>query len=317
MRFGFEVSLTRRILRGLVAAGALTAAVAVALSASSANAAPASAGGTVVTTVSGPFGKMLIVGAGKYQGYTLYMFTSDESPKSGCTTMTVKLGKGSGLSCTGPESDQNAEWPALTTTGSPVAGAGIEGKLLGTVKRPGIGIQVTYAGHPLYLFDQGPGQITGAGFVESGLPPWHGAWYLLTPSGTPLNWPDMLTETTIKGKSVLAALIETLAGTKAEPLYSFSKDNSSTSACSGTCAAAWPPLITDGSPGVESPLSESHVGTIHRSDGTTQVTYDGKPLYFFSAEAPTKVQADDGEAFINGNGSGLKLDGGSFQLVTP
>jgi len=62
------------------------------------------------------------------------------------------------LTCTGPEGDLLADvssddWPAFTTKGSPVAGHGVDAKLLGTVLRPGIGKQITYAGHPLYLFD--------------------------------------------------------------------------------------------------------------------------------------------------------------------
>jgi predicted lipoprotein with Yx(FWY)xxD motif len=106
-------------------------------------------------------------------------------------------------------------------------------------------------------------------------------------------------------------------GIKADPVYSYSKDSSSTSACTGSCAVAWPPVLTDGSAGVESPLSAGKVGTLRRSDGTQQVTYDGKPLYFYSRETPTKVVADDGLAFIAGNGSGIKAGGGTFELVTP
>lgn len=307
--------VTRAVPLVLGTAAALAATVAVVLPGAAAGAASASKG-TALMTVSGPFGPMLVVGSGKYLGYTVYMITSDQPPSYGCTTMKVKLPGGS-LACTGPSHDTNAEWPAVTTTGPPVAGSGVNAKLLGTVKRPGVGVQVTYNGHPLYLFDQGPGQITGEGWVEPGLPPWHGAWYAVRPIGTPLVWPSMLTETTIKGKHVLAALISTLAGVKADPVYAYSKDSSSTSRCTGACAVAWPPLLTDGTPGVESPLSEGKVGTLHRADGTEQVTYHGKPLYFYSRETPTKVIADDGDAFIGGNGNGLKVAGGTFQLETP
>jgi len=302
----------------LGAIGALAAAIAVLLPGTAANAASAGKG-TVITTVSGPFGPMLVVGSGKYLGYTVYLITSDQPPSYGCTTEKVKLpgGSGSGLACTGPSSDQSAEWPAVTTTAPPVAGAGVSAKLLGTVKRPGIGDQVTYNGHPLYLFDMSPGQVTGEGWVEPGLPPWHGAWYVVSPAGAPLAWPSTLTETTVKGKHVLGALISTLAGVKTDPVYSYSKDSSSTSACTAACAVAWPPLLTDGTPGVESPLSASKLGAIHRADGTEQVTYGGKPLYFYSRETPTKVVADDGLAFVAGSGNGLQVGGGKFQLVTP
>jgi len=308
----------RAVALALGVAGVVAAAAAVMLPGVAASAAPASKG-TTIMTVSGPLGPMLVVGSGKYLGYTIYMITSDVPPSYGCTTQKVKLpgGPGSGLACTGPSGDQSAEWPAVTTTGAPVAGAGVNAKLLGTVKRTGIGDQVTYAGHPLYLFDMSPGQITGEEWAEPGLPPWHGVWYVVNPAGTPLASPGMLTELTVKGKPVLAAVISTLAGIKADPVYSFSKDSSSTSGCTGACAVAWPPVLTDGSPGVEGPLSAGKVGTLRRSDGTEQVTYDGKPLYFYSRETPAKVVADDGLAFIAGNGSGLKTGGGAFELVTP
>jgi len=48
--------------------------------------------------------------------------------------------------------------------------------------RKGVGWQVTYAGHPLYLFDQQPGAVTGEGWFEPGLPPWHGIWWLMSPA---------------------------------------------------------------------------------------------------------------------------------------
>jgi hypothetical protein len=76
-------------------------------------------------------------------------------------------------------------------------------------------------------------------------------------------------------------------------------------------------VLTDGTPGVESPLSAGKVGTLRRADGTAQVTYGGKPLYYYSRETPTKIVADDGLAFVAGNGNGLKVGGGTFQLVTP
>jgi hypothetical protein len=60
------------------------------------------------------------------------------------------------------ERNRHAERPALTTPAPPVAGPGVDQSLLATVYRE-FGYQVTYAGQPLYLFDQGPGQVTGEG----------------------------------------------------------------------------------------------------------------------------------------------------------
>ena len=85
--------------------------------------------------------------------------------------------------CTGPASDTHAEWPALLTAAAPVAGPGVNSKLLGEVNRAGIGEQVTYGGHPLYGFDSIPGILSGEGWDEATLPPWHGLWNLVSPSG--------------------------------------------------------------------------------------------------------------------------------------
>jgi predicted lipoprotein with Yx(FWY)xxD motif len=64
-------------------------------------------------------------------------------------------------------------------------------------------------------------------------------------------------------------------------LYLFEADSGTNSACSGACAAAWPPLLAHGKPTVGSGLNASLIGTAKRSNGTEQVTYNGHPLYLF------------------------------------
>ena len=71
---------------------------------------------------------------------------------------------------------------------------------------------------------------------------------------------------------------------KGHTLYLFRKDTSKTSHCSGDCAAAWPPLLTTGKPTASGSARKSLLGTTKRSDGTTQVTYNGHPVYFFSMD---------------------------------
>ena len=193
-----------------------------------------------------------------------------------------------------------------------MASGGVKASLLGSVTRPGIGDQVTYAGHPLYLFDMGASQITGEGFDEATLPPWHGVWWLMAPSGRALAWPGMLTTTTISHKTVLATLMLTLVGWKAYPVYSYSKDSSSRSACSGSCAVAWPPVLTGAHPGVANGLSASKVGVLMRSDGTDQVTYGGRPLYLFANE---QIVPQGTDLVAAGNGNGIKVGRGTFRLV--
>jgi predicted lipoprotein with Yx(FWY)xxD motif len=64
-------------------------------------------------------------------------------------------------------------------------------------------------------------------------------------------------------------------------LYLFTKDSGTKSACTGTCATAWPPLLVKGKPAVGGGAQAALVGTAKRSDGTSQVTYHGHPLYGF------------------------------------
>jgi predicted lipoprotein with Yx(FWY)xxD motif len=81
----------------------------------------------------------------------------------------------------------------------------------------------------------------------------------------------------------LGTILTTLDG---YTLYTFDNDvaGSGTSACEGGCAAAWPPLPVAGEPtGGEGVTGE--LGTITRGDGSTQVTYEGKPLYLFANDA--------------------------------
>jgi predicted lipoprotein with Yx(FWY)xxD motif len=67
-------------------------------------------------------------------------------------------------------------------------------------------------------------------------------------------------------------------------LYLFQKDKTPKSKCSDDCATAWPPLLTSGKPKVSGGVRKSLLGTSKRSDGTTQVTYNGHPLYTFSQD---------------------------------
>lgn len=265
-------------------------------------------GATVLSMTSGAFGKVLVVGSGQYQGYSVYLLTSDDPPSFGCTTTVQQLPPGP-IACTGPEGGQS-EWPAVTTTAAPVAGDGVKQGLLGMVFRSDLGTnQVTYAGHPLYLFDTSAGQITGEGWDEPGLPPWHGLWYLVSPTGTPVPWAGMLTTSTVGGRTVLAAQMETVAGWNAFPVYRYTKAE-----CTGACARTWPPLLTAGTPGTSGHVRASGVGTRKVADGLSQVTYDGQGLYLYGDETP---DLGSGHIVLVGNGNDHKEAGGSFHLVGP
>jgi predicted lipoprotein with Yx(FWY)xxD motif len=72
-----------------------------------------------------------------------------------------------------------------------------------------------------------------------------------------------------------------LVDAKGRTLYLFEKDKGATSSCYGACAGGWPPYTTPAAPQAGGGATASLLGTTTRTDGTTQVTYKGHPLYYF------------------------------------
>ena len=90
-------------------------------------------------------------------------------------------------------------------------------------------------------------------------------------------------------------------------VYLWVKDTGDMSNCNGACAGAWPPVTTTATATASGSAKASDIGTITRSDGTKQVTYDGHPLYYFSG--------DSGPGTASGQGSdGF---GAKWWLVAP
>ena len=141
------------------AVGAVSVAALTLLGVAVANAsgAPAAAAGTGVTLKTVKISGITVLT--NADGLTLYWFAPDTPATSKCTG-----------SCT-------AYWPPVA--GNPRAGPGVTGKL-GTIKRPGGGLQATYNGHPLYTYigDDGPGQARGNKVNLNG-----GPWYEVPVSG--------------------------------------------------------------------------------------------------------------------------------------
>lgn len=84
-------------------------------------------------------------------------------------------------------------------------------------------------------------------------------------------------------------------------LYLFMNDTANTSTCTGGCAQTWPALLVTGAPSGGLGVEASKIGTTSRSDGGTQVTYNGHPLYHFasdSAPGDTKGQGIGGNWFV-------------------
>jgi predicted lipoprotein with Yx(FWY)xxD motif len=92
-------------------------------------------------------------------------------------------------------------------------------------------------------------------------------------------------------------------------LYLFMADeqNGKRSACHDACAEAWPPVVTTGEPRAAAGVDGSLLGTLLRADGSTQVTYNGWPLYYFVGDvAPGDLKGHAEMGF-----------GAEWYLVTP
>ena len=286
---------------------------------------------TVSAVTKAPFGKVLVVGSGAYDGCSLYLLTSDQlHALSGGAT---PYGCSDNVNALGAPCD-TVLWPALLTDGAPIAGPGVNPVLLGTVTRTDInGLpsvqQVTYAGQPLYrfIFDESSSEIEGANLFDPVTSP-PGTWYLVDPSrGLPAPGTAQLQLETapLNGtgpdETVLAATMSNefslfQNGAPTFPVYTLSTDTGHQSACQGACAAAnWQPLLTSGRPQAGAGVNQQAVGIIVRPDGTHQVTYNGQPLYL-----------DFGDAYIAGipfynngmptiNGAGAVTPWGVFNTI--
>jgi predicted lipoprotein with Yx(FWY)xxD motif len=311
--------------------------------------------GAVVSVEEGPYGSVLTVG-GAGAGYvsaepststpahyifpagsSLYYATIDPptfgSPfgapyQAGCTTALVEGTAEGTLSCTGAETDQTADWPAFTTEGRPVAGPGVAPWLLGSVYRPDLGTyQVTYAGHPLYLFDPGPNSFFGANFFESvlPLPPWHTAWYLISPQGQAATGPANLeTESPQPGTTYSSTVLATemlpnaVPGGAAITVYSFNGDHRWQSRCVQACEREFIPVLSNGgAPTAQSGVNASSIGLMRLPDGSQQVTYNGHPLYIYSQEQPLVGAEGLVTTGSAGNANGIHAYGGTFSVVNP
>jgi predicted lipoprotein with Yx(FWY)xxD motif len=289
---------------------------------------------TVVSSIStARYGSVLVVGGsatGDLYKFPLYEFSGDVGRHVGCGTIkTVAYDLGAKesvpLTCTGPERDLLADvssddWPALTTKAPPVAGHGVDPKLLGTIVRPGIGRQITYGGHPLYLFDPSskPFDPQGEDFMETvkPLPPWHGYWFLASArTGAPATGVATLEIATLpNGQHALATEVDGNVDPIEVTLYSSSSSNMT---CVASCSTTWTPLTTSARPKLGKGLSDAKVRIVRTAGGNYTVTYDHRPLYLFDREEirlnANERLASDGSS---GNGAGVLGPGGVMSFVS-
>jgi predicted lipoprotein with Yx(FWY)xxD motif len=111
--------------------------------------------------------------------------------------------------------------------------------------------------------------------------------------GTADDEPDQPAEATVAVED--SELGEIVVDGEGRTLYVFLVDEGSESTCYDDCEANWPPLIVEGDPAGDG-VDASLLGTTEREDGSTQVTLDGHPLYYFGGDETS----DD----VNGQGMG-------------
>ena len=97
-----------------------------------------------------------------------------------------------------------------------------------------------------------------------------------------------------------------LFDSRKQAIYIFEKDPKGKTVCYGECATAWPPVYTDGAPQAGKGVKDALLGTVKRRDGRLQVTYAGKPLYFYANESPGEVRCHN-----------VNLNGGLWWVVGP
>jgi predicted lipoprotein with Yx(FWY)xxD motif len=121
-------------------------------------------------------------------------------------------------------------------------------------------------------------------------------------ASTPSSSPSASAASSTALKATTIGGVKVLANAKGFTLYSFAPDTATKSNCNGSCATYWPPVKGPATAGAG---VTGKLGTITRSDGSTQATYNGHPLYtYVSDTAPGQDK-----------GNGLNLSGGVWHVV--
>lgn len=109
---------------------------------------------------------------------------------------------------------------------------------------------------------------------------------------------------TVKAANV-SGLGTILVDGQGRTIYLFQRDTSPASTCTGACIANWPAVTTHGMPQATGDVAAGELGVSKRSDGTTQVTYAGHPLYHYAGD----------DAAGDAHGQGLNFFGALWYVV--
>ncbi|HKX67343.1 MAG TPA: hypothetical protein VJN29_08985, partial [Intrasporangium sp.] len=126
------------------------------------------------------------------------------------------------------------------------------------------------------------------------------------PASTPMSSEPMMHGTEIIGGDSTFGTV--LFDSTGQAVYIFDVETTSTPACYDECAEAWPPVLTEGAPAAGAGAQPELLGTTSRTDGATQVTYAGHPLYYYAHEGKHEVKCHD-IALNGGTWFAVQLDG--------
>jgi len=183
------------------------------------------------------------------EGNSLYFFSPDVFGASAC------------------EGACEQNWPVYYEQNL-TAGTGVTGSNIGVITRTDGTRQNTYNGWPLYYFsgDDVAGDTNGEGIGNN--------WFVAK-----TNYDIMIAQQDIEGETV-----KYLTDGTGNSLYYFTNDDQNVSNCNGGCLETWPPYTGDALV-VPSILAADDFNTIASNTTGTQITYEGRPLYFFADDA--------------------------------
>jgi predicted lipoprotein with Yx(FWY)xxD motif len=221
-------------------------------------------------------------------GRTLYGFTNDTEAKSTCTGACALA------------------WPPATVDQSWSAGPGLDTGIFATTVRDDGALQLVAGKWPLYYFegDATAGDTNGQGSGD--------VWFAVAPDAklikeggaTTPGYGRVPEPAAVQAPAAKATLSlvdssfgKVVADTDGRALYAFTKDESGTPTCIGTCATAWPAASAPAKPTAGDGIDGSKLSVVARPDGAAEQLKLGKwPLYYFAG--------DGGPGDFNGQASG-------------
>jgi predicted lipoprotein with Yx(FWY)xxD motif len=107
-----------------------------------------------------------------------------------------------------------------------------------------------------------------------------------------------------------------LVDSHGKTLYLWAHDKGRKSTCNGQCAKYWPPLVTRGRPKAGAGALSSLIGASRRSDGRTQVTYHGHPLYYYVGDKRAGDVKGEGLTGFGGRWDPVSAGGSAVQKAS-